>query len=65
MTSVYLFLLITAQTVFLYLDSANCLNTQALSIAPFMPKSSPSLSLYLCYNILNITNTAKYLDKLY
>ena len=35
--------------------------TQALSIAPFIHKSSPSLSLNLCNNIVNITNTAKYL----
>ena len=35
--------------------------TQALSIAPFIHKSSPSLSLNLCNNIANITNTAKYL----
>ena len=34
--------------------------TQALSIAPFIHKSSPSLSLNLCNNIVNITNTAKY-----
>ena len=36
--------------------------TQALSIAPFIHKSSPFLSLNLCNNIVNITNTAKYLD---
>ena len=35
--------------------------TQALSIAPIIHKSSPSLSLYLCSNIVNSTNTAKYL----
>ena len=35
--------------------------TQALSIAPFIHKSSPSLSLNLCNNFVNITNTAKYL----
>ena len=35
--------------------------TQALSIAPFTHKSSPPLSLNLCNNIVNITNTAKYL----
>ena len=35
--------------------------TQALSIASFIHKSSPSLSLNLCNNIVNITNTAKYL----
>ena len=35
--------------------------TQALSIAPFIHKSSPSLSINLCNNIVNITNTAKYL----
>ena len=35
--------------------------TQALSITPFTHKSSPSLSLNLCKNIVNITNTAKYL----
>ena len=35
--------------------------TQALSIAPFIHKSSPSLSLNLCNSIVNITNTAKYL----
>ena len=35
--------------------------TQALSIAPFILKSSSSLSLSLCNNIVNITNTAKYL----
>ena len=35
--------------------------TQALSIAPFIHKSSPSLSLNLCNNIVNFTNTAKYL----
>ena len=39
-------------------------NTQALSIAPFVHKSSPSLSLNLCNNTANITNTAKYLGKL-
>ena len=38
--------------------------TQALSIAPFIHKSSPSLSLNLCNNIVNITNTAKYLGRL-
>ena len=38
--------------------------TQALSIAPFIHKSSPSLSLNLCNNIVNITNTAKYLGML-
>ena len=32
---------------------------QALSIAPFIYKSSPSLSLNLCNNIVNITNTAE------
>ena len=36
--------------------------TQALSIAPFINKSSPFLSLNLYNNIVNITNTAKYLD---
>ena len=36
-------------------------NTQALSIAPFIHKSSPPLSFNLCNNIVNITNTAKYL----
>ena len=35
--------------------------TQALSIAPFIHKSSPSLSLNLCNNIVNITNSAKYI----
>ena len=35
--------------------------TQALSIAPFIYRSSPSLPLNLCNNIVNITNTAKYL----
>ena len=35
--------------------------TQALSTAPFIHKSSPSLSFNLCDNIVNITNTAKYL----
>ena len=35
--------------------------TQALSIAPFIHKSSPSLSLNLCNNMVNITNTVKYL----
>ena len=35
--------------------------TQALSIAPFIHKSSPSLSLNLCNNIVNITNTAIYI----
>ena len=35
--------------------------TQALSISLFIHKSSPSLSLNLCNNIVNITNTAKYL----
>ena len=38
--------------------------TQALSIAPFIHKSSPSLSLNLYDNIVNITNTAKYLGVL-
>ena len=37
------------------------LKTQALSIAPFIHKYSPLLSLNLCNNIVNITNTAKYL----
>ena len=35
--------------------------TQALSIAPLIHKSSPSFSLNLSNNIVNITNTAKYL----
>ena len=35
--------------------------TQALSIALFIHKSSPSLSLALCNNTVNITNTTKYL----
>ena len=35
--------------------------TQALSIAQFIHKSSLSLSLTLCNNTVNITNTAKYL----
>ena len=35
--------------------------TQASSIAPFIHKSCLSLSLNLCSNIVNITNTAKYL----
>ena len=35
--------------------------TQALSIAPFIHNSSPSFSLNLCNNIVNITNTAKHL----
>ena len=35
--------------------------TQALSIAPFIHKSSQSLSLKLCNNIVNIINNAKYL----
>ena len=35
--------------------------TQALSIAPFIHKSSPSFSLNLCNNIVNITQSAKYL----
>ena len=38
--------------------------TQALSFAPFIHKSSPSLSLNLGNNIVNITNTAKYLGML-
>ena len=38
--------------------------TQALSIVPFIHKCSPSLSLNLCNNIVNITNTAKYLGML-
>ena len=33
--------------------------TQALSIAPFIHKSSPSLYLNLCNNIVNINNSAK------
>ena len=37
--------------------------TQSLSIAPFIHKSSPLLS-FLCNNIVNITNTAKYLGVL-
>ena len=35
--------------------------TQALSIAPFIHKSSPSLYRNLWNNIVNITNTTKYL----
>ena len=35
--------------------------SEASSIAPFIHKSSPSLSLNLCNNIVNTTNTAKYL----
>ena len=35
---------------------------QALGIASFTQKSSLSLSLNLLNNVVNITNTAKYLD---
>ena len=38
--------------------------TQALSIYSFIHKSSPSLSLTLCSNSVNIANTAKYLGTL-
>ena len=46
------------------MDDCEWLNpskTQALSIAQFIHKSSPSLYLNLCNNIVNIFNTAKYL----
>ena len=35
--------------------------TRALSTVPFIHKPSPSLSLNFCNNIVNITNTVKYL----
>ena len=38
--------------------------TQALNVASFLDKSRLPLSLNLCNNIVNITNTAKYLGRL-
>ena len=48
--------------LFMVLNSLTLHPSKALSIAPCTHKSSPSLSLNFCNNIVNITNTAKYLN---